>query len=117
MSPDPDPEPPVALQTSAPFDTPFGIVLDGLYWRWTDLRVSLRSREITVTLEAFKDAAAGDLYAEPKQSVAQRALVLTGNDFWAAAAQIDGADPLPLSDIIYAVAMEKDEYFAGATEV
>lgn len=103
----------MALQLSAPFDTPFGITIQGTYWRWVGLQADMVRGAASVVLRPFASRAAA--FAVPPASPVgpDRQYALTGVDLYTAlpAAVVDG-----LNDSIYAYIRARDDFFKDAVD-
>jgi hypothetical protein len=104
----------MALQVTGDYETPIGTTLPTTYWRWVGLGIDVSRLTATATVYGYVDAAA---FAAGKTNVGQKQYSITGDDFMSLAAQIDGPEPVPVSQAIYNYVKTHDEFFTDATEV
>lgn len=102
----------MALQLSTTYETPFGLMVPGTYWRWVGFGVELvPTPKATVVLRPFLDQAAADAGKAPIGP--DRQYTLTGADVLSV---LSSATQDALNAAIYTHIREKDEYFRGAAD-
>lgn len=104
----------MALRTTVEAPTKYGTTVPELYWRWTETTIRVLTYEVVVLLRGY---ASQDAFLAQAEPVAERALVLAGEDFMLLAPRIDGPAPEAISDVIYDLAKTRDPYFADAEVV
>ncbi|QEG27096.1 hypothetical protein GobsT_18490 [Gemmata obscuriglobus] len=104
----------MALQLTGQYETNYGTTVDSTYWRWIGLGIDVSRNQGTVTLYAYVSKEA---YETGKQPIGDRQYQVTGPGFAALANQMDGPQPLGISNPIYSYIKANDVYFAAAVEV
>ena len=106
----------MAIQVDTDYQTPFGLTVPSLYWRWTNLTVTVQTNTAIVTLQGYVSE---DAFNAGAVHVASRSFTITGMQFGMMVLAAPSGPTLSdaISNAIYTYAKTNDMYFASATDV